>query len=160
MSLNKVMISCCNPSCTVSAEKGFCRCGGSRACREKAIAPSPMILYEQAYGTTYRTKRPQAPARRVPQNPERSSGFCTSVSPTPISRLWPFGQLISFDRDINCIFEFFTPNLSLVFQFLEACISAHSYEPQIILVSFDSAHRALSNDIYFVHIREYSVLFP
>ncbi|KAL7071721.1 hypothetical protein ACQ4LE_009157 [Meloidogyne hapla] len=35
-----------------------------------------------------RTEPGNAPARRVPQNPERSSGFCTSVSPTSISVLF------------------------------------------------------------------------
>ena len=39
MRLNKVTTSCCNPIKSLSAEKSFCRCGGSRACRAERRPP-------------------------------------------------------------------------------------------------------------------------
>uniref|UniRef100_A0A914N609 Candidate secreted effector n=1 Tax=Meloidogyne incognita TaxID=6306 RepID=A0A914N609_MELIC len=66
--------------------------------------------------------RPSArrlPARRVPQNPARSAGFCTSASPTP---------------------HRFTLTI------LNLLILTQNQDIELILVSFDSARGALSNE--------------
>jgi len=117
-----------------------------------------------------RTQRPLTPARRVPQNPAQSAGFCTSASPTAYrfrffvfcvitpSKLVQLRWFWCHSTQLNesswmSYYEFstFWPQISavplMVFVILNTCISAHSWVRLVFVVSFDSSRRALSNDI-------------